>query len=65
MFGGFETWRPKRGPKIEETMGGPASKRAELESRRNALMTWMVRHSTPDDARLLEDINRQIQDLEM
>lgn len=52
----------KRGPKIEQGNSlGSAARLEELESRRDGLMKWMKLDSTPDDVRILDDLNRQIQ----
>jgi hypothetical protein len=63
MFGRFEGWRLKKEPGTEERIK-PAATLEELESRRDALVEWMKHDSTPDDVRILDDINRQIQDRE-
>lgn len=52
------------GSKIKGSDSELATKLAALESRRDALTEWMKRDSTPDDVRLLDDLNRQIQAME-
>lgn len=60
----FEGWMPGRKPEIGGGDLESVTKLEALESRRNNLMTWMRRDSTTEDARILDDLNRQIQALE-
>lgn len=52
------------GSKIKGSDSELATKLTELESRRDNLMKWMKHNATPDDVRLLDDLNRQIQAME-
>lgn len=60
----FEGWTPGGKSEIGVSDSGPATELEKLESRRDALKMWMRRNATPDDVRLLDDLNRQIQVLE-